>query len=76
MDFVVGLSRTKQQHDTTWVIMDRISKSEYFLPIKTTYLAEDYAKLYIKEIMKLYGNPFSIISYKGTPLTSNFFKVF
>ncbi|WMV25057.1 hypothetical protein MTR67_018442 [Solanum verrucosum] len=62
MDFVVGLPRTHRQHDSIWVIVDRFSKSSHFLPVKVSYLAEDYAKLYIKEIVKLHGASLSIIS--------------
>ncbi|WMV37963.1 hypothetical protein MTR67_031348 [Solanum verrucosum] len=53
MDFVVGLPRTRRQHDSIWVIVDRLTKSVYFLPVKVSYSAEDYAKLYIKEISGL-----------------------
>ncbi|WMV25401.1 hypothetical protein MTR67_018786 [Solanum verrucosum] len=53
MDFVVGLPRTRRQHDSIWVIVDRFTKSTNFLPVKVSYSAEDYAKLYIKEIVKV-----------------------
>ncbi|KAF3617940.1 hypothetical protein FXO38_33696 [Capsicum annuum] len=33
MDFVMGLPRTRRQHDLVWVIIDRMTKSAYFLPI-------------------------------------------
>ena len=37
MDFVVGLSRTIQKIDSIWVIMDRLTESAHFLPIKIRY---------------------------------------
>ena len=43
MDFVVGLSRTQRGYDSIWVIVDRLMKSAYFLPVKTTYLVVQYA---------------------------------
>ena len=53
MDFVMGLPRTRYQHDSVWVIIDRITKSAHFFPIRTFYSTEDYAKLYIKELVRL-----------------------
>jgi len=76
MDFVVGLPRTRRQHDSIWVIVDRLTKSAHFLPVKVSYSAEDYAKLYIKEIVKLHGAPLSIISDRGAQFTSHFWRSF
>ena len=33
MDFVTGLPRTLKGHNAVWVIVDRLTKSAYFLPI-------------------------------------------
>ncbi|WMV09661.1 hypothetical protein MTR67_003046, partial [Solanum verrucosum] len=46
----VGLLRSHRQHDSIWVIVDRMTKSACFLPVKTTYSTEDYAKIYIQKI--------------------------
>nr|AAT38734.2 Polyprotein, putative [Solanum demissum] len=76
MDFVVGLPRTRRQHDFIWVIINRMKKSAQFIPIKVSFSAEDYAKLYIKEVVKFHGVPLSIISHRGTRITSHFWKAF
>ncbi|KAL0426180.1 UNVERIFIED_CONTAM: hypothetical protein Slati_2792800 [Sesamum latifolium] len=34
MDFIVGLPRTLRKHDAIWVIVDRLTKSAHFLPIR------------------------------------------
>jgi len=47
MDFIVGLSRTRRQHYSIWIIVDRMMKLAYFIPPKVSYSAEDYAKLYL-----------------------------
>ena len=39
--------------------VDKLMKSAHFIPIKSTYLAEDYAKLYLNEIVSLHGIPLS-----------------
>ena len=69
MDFVVGLPRTRRQHDSIWVIVDRLTKSAHFIPVKSTYRAEDYARLYIDKIVRWHGIPLSIISYRGSQCT-------
>ena len=76
MDFVVGLPKSKRHFDSIWVIVDRMTKSAHFLPVKTSYSAEDYAKLYIREMVKLHGVPLSIISDRGTQFTSHFWRLF
>ncbi|TMW99528.1 hypothetical protein EJD97_002395 [Solanum chilense] len=65
MDFITGLPRTRRLHDSIWVIVNRMTKSSRFLEVKTTYSAEDYARLYINEIVRLRGVPLSIISNRG-----------
>ena len=37
MDFVVGIPKTRRQHDFIWVIMERMTKSVHFIPVKSTY---------------------------------------
>ncbi|MCQ7632740.1 transposase family protein, partial [Salmonella enterica] len=76
MDFITGLPRTRRQHDSIWVIVDSVTKSSRFLAVKATNSAEDYAKLYINEIVRLHGVPLSIISDRGPQFTSHFWKSF
>ena len=76
MDFIIGLPLTLRQHDSIWVIVDKIIKSSHFLAVKTTYSAEDYAKLYLTEIVRLHEVPLSIISDRGPQFTSHFYKLF
>ncbi|WMV46374.1 hypothetical protein MTR67_039759 [Solanum verrucosum] len=72
MDFVVGLPRTRRQHDSIWVIIDRMTKSAHFIPVKVSLSTEDYAKLYIREIVRLRGVSLSIISDRGPYLLHTF----
>jgi hypothetical protein len=37
MDFIVGLPRTRAGYDSIWVVMDRLTKSAHFIPVKTNY---------------------------------------
>ena len=50
MDFVTGLPRTTKAYDVVWVIVDRLTKSTHFLPIKKTYSTDRLARLYINRI--------------------------
>lgn len=50
----IGLPRTRILHDSIWVIIDRMIKSAHFIPVKISFLGEDYAKLYIREMVKLH----------------------
>ncbi|KAK6784287.1 hypothetical protein RDI58_017741 [Solanum bulbocastanum] len=76
MDIITGLPHTRRQHDSIWVIVDKVTKSAHFLAVKTIGLAEDYAKLYINEIVKVYWVTLSIISDRGPQFTSHFWKLF
>ena len=51
MDFVVGLLVTGRKHDSVWVVVDRLTKSAHFLPVRTDYSLNKLEELYIKEIV-------------------------
>ncbi|GJR77069.1 retrovirus-related pol polyprotein from transposon TNT 1-94 [Tanacetum coccineum] len=72
MDFVTKLPKTLSRHDTIWVIIDRLTKSEHFLLMKETYSIEKLTRLYLKEVVSRHGVPISIISYKDSRFTSHF----
>ena len=72
MDFVVGLPRTQQGHDAVWVIVDRLTKSAHFLPIKVSYSLDKLVEIYIREVVRLHGVPFSIVSDRDPRFTSRF----
>jgi len=72
MDFVTGLPRTQSSHDAVWVIVDRLTKSAHFLPVRMDYSLERLARLYIYEIVKLHGVPVAIVSDRDPRFTSRF----
>ena len=72
MDFVVGLPFTGRKHDSVWVVVDRLTKSAHFLPVRTNYSLNKLAELYIKEIVRLHGIPLSIISDRISRFTWRF----
>ena len=74
MDFITKLLRTSSGYDTIWVIVDRLTKSAHFLPIKENDSMDKLARLYIKEIVARHGVPISIISDRDSRFTSNFWR--
>nr|GEU91596.1 reverse transcriptase domain-containing protein [Tanacetum cinerariifolium] len=71
MDFVTKLPRTSNGHDTIWVIMDLLTKSAYFLPMRKDYKIDRLARLYLNEIVARHVVPISIISYRDSRFTSS-----
>ncbi|WVZ53162.1 hypothetical protein U9M48_004143 [Paspalum notatum var. saurae] len=74
MDFVTGLPKTKKGNDAIWVIVDRLTKTAHFIPVKTTYGGAKLAQLYIENVVRLHGVPSRIVSDRGTQFTSKFWK--
>nr|GFB47846.1 reverse transcriptase domain-containing protein [Tanacetum cinerariifolium] len=74
MDFVMKLPKTSSEHDTIWVIVDRLTKSAHFIPIQETNSMETLTRLYIKEIVSQHGVPISIISNRDSHFTSRFWQ--
>jgi len=74
MDFIVGLPRTQKGYDSIWVIVDRLTKSAHFLPVRTIYRAKKYAELYMDRILCLHGVPKTIISDRGTQFVARFWE--
>jgi hypothetical protein len=72
MDFVCGLPRTSKNHDAIWVVVDRLTKSAHFIPIRMNYSLDKLAELYVNEIVRLHGVPVSIVSDRDLRFTSRF----
>ncbi|GJW58047.1 putative reverse transcriptase domain-containing protein [Tanacetum coccineum] len=62
MDFVTKLPKTTTGQDTIWVIVDRLTKSAHFLPMKEDDTLEKLTRQYLKEVVSRHGVPVSIIS--------------
>ena len=74
MDFLVGLPKTLKCNDAVWVIIDRLTKSAHFLPIRWGITLEQLAERYISEIVWLHGVPVSIVSDRDPRFTLRFWE--
>ncbi|GJS20684.1 putative reverse transcriptase domain-containing protein [Tanacetum coccineum] len=74
MDLVTKLPKSSSGHDTIWVIVDRLTKSAYFLPICEDYRMEKLARIYISEIVARHGVLVSIIPDRDSRFTSRFWR--
>ena len=76
MDFITKLPRTSSGHDSIWVIIDRLTKSAHFLPIREDYRADKLARIYIDEIVSCHGITLNIISDRDAHFTTRFWQTF
>ena len=72
MDFVSGLPLMQKEHDSVWVIIDRLTKSAHFIPVRIDYSIDRLVELYVNEIVRLHGVPLSIVSDRDPRFTSRF----
>ena len=75
MDFVDGLARSRRENESIWVIVDRLTKSAHFIPIKASRTAMTLASIYVKEVVRLHGIPRSIVSDRDPLFIVDFGKV-
>ena len=57
MNFVVGLLKVQRGYDVLWMLMDRLTKTAHFIPIKGSITTDQLQKLYVKEIVRLHRVP-------------------
>ncbi|GJV08726.1 putative reverse transcriptase domain-containing protein [Tanacetum coccineum] len=75
MDFVTKLPRTSSGHDKIWVIVDRLTKSTHFLPIREDCKMDRLVRLYLNEIVARHGVAISIIFDRDSRFTSKFWQL-
>nr|GEY61179.1 reverse transcriptase domain-containing protein [Tanacetum cinerariifolium] len=76
MEFVTKLPKMKAGQDTICVIVDRLTKSAYFLPMREDDTLEKMIRQYLKEVVSNHRVPVSIILDLDGRFTSHFWKSF
>ncbi|GJS57450.1 putative reverse transcriptase domain-containing protein [Tanacetum coccineum] len=69
------LPKTATGQDTIWVIVDRLTKSAYFLPMREDDTLEKLTRQYLKEVVSKHGVLVLIISDRDRKFTSHFFTI-
>ncbi|KAK8696642.1 hypothetical protein V6N13_001774 [Hibiscus sabdariffa] len=68
--FVTGLPTTPRKNDSVWVIVNRLTKSAHFIPVRLNMSSDILAELYIREVILLQGVPTSIACDRDPKVTS------
>ncbi|GKC59772.1 putative reverse transcriptase domain-containing protein, partial [Tanacetum coccineum] len=74
MDFVTKLPKSSQGYDTIWMIVDRLTKSAIFVPMRETDPMEKLARMYLKEVVTRHEIPVSIICDRDPRFALNFWR--
>ncbi|XP_048235715.1 uncharacterized protein LOC125371221 [Ricinus communis] len=72
--FVSGLPKTSAGYNSIWIIVDRLTKSVYFLLVKTACSVAKYARVYLERITSLHDILICIVSHRGLQFTSRFWR--
>jgi len=70
MDFISGLPTSVKGYDSIWLIVDRLTKVDRFIPVQSDYHPHQYAELYFEHIVCQYGVPCTIILDRGPQFTA------
>jgi len=74
LNFLTRLPRTKKQHGSIMVVVEKLSKTAHFIPIKSTYKMVEIANIFMREIFQLHGIPRVVIFDRDVKFTSTFWK--
>ena len=72
--FHYGLTPITKGYNSIWVIVDRLTQSAHFIPVKISYSARKYAEIYLDRIVTLHGVPLTIIFDRGSVFVSRFWE--
>ncbi|GKB81386.1 putative reverse transcriptase domain-containing protein, partial [Tanacetum coccineum] len=74
MDLVTKFSRSSSGYDAIWVVVDRLTKSAHFLPIREDYKTEKLVRIYINKIIARHGVSVLIISDRDGRFASHLWQ--
>ncbi|GJP82904.1 hypothetical protein CLOP_g13127 [Closterium sp. NIES-67] len=74
MDYVTGLPAGPSENDAILVVVDRLTKMAHFIACQQTITAEQTARLFLTNVIRLHGLPSAIISDRDPKFTSKFWR--
>jgi hypothetical protein len=75
LDFIERLPASQGQ-DTIMVVVDRLSKSAHFLPLKHPFTTKSVAEKFVAGVIELHGMPRTIVSDQDPVFVSHFWQEF
>ena len=72
MDFLEGLPTTPRKHNVIWVIVDHLTKSAHFIPVRKDNFVDELGRIYVDNMVRYHGTPLSIMSDRGAQFTPHF----
>ena len=72
IDFMMAFPIMFSGHEVVWVIVDRLTKSAYFIPLRVGCYLEKMTNIYIREIVRLHGVSMDIVSNKYPQFVTRF----
>ncbi|GMI95061.1 hypothetical protein HRI_003175400 [Hibiscus trionum] len=73
MDFIEGLPNSRKK-DVILMVVDRLTKYAHFIALSHPYTAKDIAHVFLENIFKLHGMPYTIICNRDRIFMSQFWK--
>ena len=74
MDFITSLPNNFRQDDSIMAVVEKLSKADQFIPVKSTYKDVNIADIFIKEIFRLHDVPKVVILDRDAKFIGNFWK--
>ena len=75
MDYMLGLSSTKQGNDLFFVVVDRFSKMVILATCKKSITTEATAKIFFERVWVHFGIPQTIIIYRDKRFLITFWSI-
>jgi hypothetical protein len=74
MDFITKFPKTSKQNDAIMVVVEKLTKSSHFIPMKFTQKETNFVDIYMRQVACFHGIPKTIVCDKDIKFTSKFYK--